>query len=150
MQRRGPGSEWKVGRILKVSELALYGIDENTAYASIFSAAAALECLRIAPELHIISAVGLDKNYIYNRYVPDADAYFLSDGDANPDLVQVEELLCPADIDELEEFFQTLDGGTLTPLDESLIKFFRLVVADTFSLDAVMDPEHRWKVGERE
>ena len=146
MAKKSRRPEWKIGRRLKRHELARYGIDEETASAVRSSAEVALECVRRAPELHIISMMKAEKYYFYNRYVPNADSYYLSDGDPNPELSQIEELLCGADIDELEEAFRESSGGELCPFDQGMFRFFRMLMTNTFSLDALVDPEHRWQV----
>ena len=150
MAKKSWRPEWKIGRTLRWHELATYGIDEETASAVISSAEVALECVKRVPELHVISLIKTDKATFYNRYVPDADSYYLSDGDPNPELIQVEELLCMADIDELEEDFRDSSGGELCPFDQGMFRFFRMLVTNTFSLDALVDPEHRRQVREME
>lgn len=143
------GEESKLGRYLTYDDLADYGIDQETAFSVTLSAQIALDSVRKAPELHIISLIENEKACFYNRYVPHADAYYLTDGDRNPDLFQVVELLCMADIDELEDDIRESTGGQLSPFDRSFVRFLRMVVTNTFSLDALVDPEHRRRVRER-
>ena len=150
MARKSWRGEWKLGRCLGICELADYGIDEETALAVITSAETALACIKIAPELHIISLIKADKNHLYNRYIPDANAYFLADGDRNPDLFKVCEPLCMTDIEELEELLREMNEGELSILDQSLVRFLRMRVTNCVSLDALVDPEHRRQVRERE
>ena len=150
MARKSWRGEWKLGRCLSIFQLAEYGIDEETAFAAITSVEVALECTKMAPELHIISLITGVKNHFYNRYIPDADAYYLADGDRNPDLFKVSEPLCMTDIDELEELMRETNEGQLSILDQSLVRFLRMRVTNCVSLDALVDPKHRRQVRERE
>ena len=149
MARKSWRGEWKLGPKLGLGELAQYGIEEEMACAVITSGETALECVKIAPELHIVSMIKDEKGYFYNRYIPDADAYYLTDGDPNPELFQVAEPPCLADIDEFEQDIREASGGQLSPFDQSFFRFLRMVVTNTFSLDALVDPEHRRRVRER-
>ena len=140
------GEESKLGRYLTYDDLAAYGIDQETAFSVTLSAQIALDCVKKAPELHIISLIENEKSCFYNRYVPHADAYYLTDGDPNPDLVEVVEPLCIADIDELEEGIREECGGQLSAFDQLFVKFLRMLVTQTVNLDALVDPNHRRSV----
>ena len=150
MVRQSWRGEWKLGRCITTAEAAKYGLDEETALALSMSAETALECIRKAPALHIISLFTGDKNHFYNRYIPDADAYYLADGDRNPDLFKVCEPLCTADIEELEQLMRDTNEGQLSVLDQSLVRFLRMLLTNTVNLDALVDPEHRRQVREME